>query len=535
MSSTNLYALKSIFINANIYDGENFLNADTIIVDQGLFLKIGKYAEIKNLISTKDTIIDLKGARVLPGFIECHGHLLGMGQSLLNLDLRNLQLEEINRLLKNQAEKQPAGTWIKGRGWDQNLWPSKKFPEASMLSDASSKHPIFLRRVDGHAAWLNRQALAIAGIDATTKDPSGGHIVRDASGHPTGVLIDHAMDLVDKYVDKPSNEELENYLELATQAALSLGITSFHDAGASREALDLYTTHANANRLSLRIFAMIDGDDQNLVSEYLKLGPQKISDYLAIRSIKYFADGALGSRGAWLLNDYHDQPGSKGLSLISEEKLREATSEALKAGFQIATHAIGDQANRMVLTAYERALLKVPRHDARLRIEHAQLIDPEDHIRFKKSSIIASMQPIHCTSDMAWVPERLGLPRLFNRAYPWRSLLDLGVVLAFGSDTPVESINPIEGLYAAVSRTSANGKIPFMPEQQLTMKQALRGFFVGAAFAEFNEHRKGKIAAGFLADFVVFGDDFLHLPKSAFLKAKPIMTVVGGRVVFSRS
>lgn len=533
MSCVTVHATKTMFINAKIYDGENFIDADSFVVDQGRFLQIGSISEIQPLIAPEDSIVDLKGARVLPGFIEAHAHLLGLGQSMLNLDLRNLQPDQIIELVKKQATIQLAGSWIKGRGWDQNLWPSKTFPDVKMLRSIA-KHPVYLRRVDGHAAWVNDQALAIAGINKNTPDPVGGRILRNSLGEPTGILIDHAMDLVNSYVDTSSKKELEHHLELGIKKALSMGICSFHDAGANRAALDLFSEYAKSNRLDLRIFAMIDGEDQNLVDEYLKTGPKTITDFLTIRTIKYFADGALGSRGALLIDDYHDQPGSRGLSLSTEKQLFNQTSNALKAGFQVATHAIGDQANRMVLNAYERALSKVKSLDARLRVEHAQLVDPIDHIRFKNLSIIASMQPVHCTSDMAWVPDRLGSARLKDRAYPWRSLLNKGAVLAFGSDAPVESINPIEGLYAAVSRSSANSETPFMPEQQLTMKQALSGFYSGAAFAEFNEHQKGKISPGYFADFVVFNDDILHLSKSSFLKAEPVMTVVGGKIVFKR-
>lgn len=531
MMSARSLESKSVFTNALIYDGENFLSENTFIIENGRFLKIGTFGDLKSSISKDDEIIDLHGARVIPGFIESHGHLLGLGQSVLNLDVRNLQPEKINQAVAEQAKKQAPGTWIRGRGWDQNLWASKNFPTAAMLS-AAKDHPVYLRRVDGHAAWLNDYALRILEINAKTPNPEGGIIQKDKDGNPTGVLIDNAMALARKFVDAYSTQERSHFLEVGMNKALSLGVTSFHDAGSSREALELFTEQANKNNLKMRIYAMVDGEDNALVASYFKKGPQKISDFLSIRSIKYFADGALGSRGALLLNDYRDQAGNQGLSLMSEKALEEKTLSALNAGFQVATHAIGDKANRLVLNAYERALKKNPVYDRRLRVEHAQLVDPGDHHRFKELSVIASMQPIHCTSDMAWVPSRIGADRLFERAYPWRSLQLAGAVLAFGSDTPVESINPIEGLYAAVSRMNLSSRIPFMPEQQLTMKEALRGYFLGAAFAEFNEHQKGKIARGFLADFVAYQDDILHARKETFLKALPMMTVVGGKIVY---
>jgi len=441
-------------------------------------------------------------------------------------------------MIKAQAQKQPPGTWIKGRNWDQNQWPGKTFPTAFMLKDVSSTHPIYLRRVDGHAAWVNDIALQKAGIKKETPDPPGGSIVKDSRGEPSGVLIDNAMGLVSALINKPTKTELLRYLELAENEALSRGITSLHDAGANKEMLDLYREQAQAQKLKLRIYAMIDGDDQALVNAYLAEGPKTFSDFLAIRSIKYFADGALGSRGALLLADYSDQKGHKGLKLIDQDQLIKKTSAALKHGFQVAIHAIGDAANRLVLNAYEAAKKTVSgNNDVRLRIEHAQLIDPSDHARFKKLNIIASMQPIHCTSDMAWAEERLGLDRLKDRAYLAKTLIDQGVVVAFGSDSPVEPINPILGLYAAVTRQNNEGlpKEGFMPKERLTMKEALSAFYENAAFAEFSETTKGRIAPGYWADFVIFNEDILHMQKSAFLSAKPWMTVVGGEIVYKRA
>lgn len=533
---TSSFASKTAFINAKIYDGHQFLSADAMISEHGRLLSIGQSAEIIKRLNPNDTVLNLNGALVTPGFIEAHAHLLGIGQSVLKLDLRGLQLKQILEKIKHQSTRQAPASWIKGRGWDQNLWPNKAFPHAIMLDALSLKHPVYLHRVDGHAAWVNTIALGMAGITKNTPDPDGGQIIRDAHGQPTGVLIDNAINLIAKLIAEPSKQELEHYLELGVKQALSFGITSFHDAGASRKTLDLYQEKARLNQLELRIYAMIDGEDSKLVNDYLAMGPQITSDYLAIRSIKYFADGALGSRGASLLSDYHDQPGAKGLMLISHHDLANKTSLALKKGFQVATHAIGDQANRMVLDAYQQALSENPTGDYRLRIEHAQLIDPRDHQRLKQLSVIASMQPIHCTADMAWVVERLGPDRLTERAYPWRSLLKQGVILAFGSDGPVEPINPIKGLYAAVSRSDEAG-LPengFMPEQKLSLKEALTGFFSGAAWAEFNERHKGKLAPGYMADFVVWNEDILHARKSAFLAAHPIMTVVGGEVKFRR-
>ncbi|MCA9508441.1 MAG: amidohydrolase, partial [Myxococcales bacterium] len=508
---------KKVFINAQIYDGENFLSEDSFIVENERFTKIAKRKEIEKNISKNDEIIDLNNARVLPGFIESHAHLLGIGRSILELDIRNMNPKQVAQALAKQARKQKPGTWIRGRGWDHNLWPEKQFPHAHMLKGVADKNPVYLRRVDGHAGWMNDYAMKVIGLDKNTLSPDGGLIIKDKNGLPTGVLVDNALSIVNKFAEIFSDEEIAQFFDKAVRHVLSFGITSFHDAGIDKKSLSVLLKKAQQNQLELRIYTMLDGEDEKFVEEYLKKGPQKINDYLSIRAIKYFADGALGSRGALLLKDYSDQADYQGLALISEKELHDKTLAALKKGFQVATHAIGDQANRVVLNAYEKALAQHPSFDARLRIEHAQLIDPMDHHRFKKLGVIASMQPSHCTSDMEWVADRLGFDRLAQRAYPWRSLIEKGAPLAFGSDAPVESVNPIEGLFAAVTRSKQPHSISFYPDQQLTLKEALNGYHSGAAFAEFSEHQKGKIARGFLADFVVYKEDILHPSKNEFL------------------
>jgi predicted amidohydrolase YtcJ len=524
---------KTAFINAKIYTGQKFnADASAFIVKNDRFFKIGSKEEIQNLIDKETKVIDLNGYLVIPGFIEAHAHLLGLGQSKMILDLKGLEKNDIVKAVIEQEKKQAKGTWIQGRGWDQNRWEDKSFPDHKLLSTV--KNPVFLRRVDGHAAWLNRAALQLAGIDGMTKDPAGGQIIRDSQGMPTGILIDNAISLASQCLDKPKKTDLKQYLDLAMKEALSLGITSFHDAGIDKETVELYKDYAKNNKLKLRIYAMLNGEDKNLVNNFLKTGPLNINNFLVIKSIKYFADGALGSRGALLLEDYFDQPGYAGLALIDKNKLIQKTSIAINNGFQVATHAIGDRANKLVLDAYEEALSNTKLKNTRLRIEHAQLIDPRDHGRFKKLEIIASMQPIHCTSDMLWIKDRLGESRLKDRAYPWRSLLNHETILAFGSDAPVEDLNPMLGIYASVSRKRVfqTKKFEFLPEQKLRLREALNGYFFGAAYAEFNEHQKGKIAEGYLGDFVVFQSNFLHPYKSLFLQAKPFMTVVGGEIVY---
>lgn len=522
------------YVNANIYDGTSFLpHHDAFLIDNGRFQKIGTTDAIKKAAPEKTVLVDLEGALVMPGFIESHAHIIGVGKQKLMLDLRGLTPEQIAMLVQKQAHIQPEKSWIEGRGWDQNLWPGQQFPHKIILSDV--RNPVYLTRVDGHAAFVNDVALNLAGLNSSTKDPVGGHIVRDEQGHPSGVLIDTAMELVTQYKTKPTKKELEHYLDLGMQEAVSRGITSLHDAGSQEDVLNLFIDYARQKKLLLRLYALIDGHDESLVEKYRHAGPLNMHDMLTIRGVKYFADGALGSNGALLLNDYVNKPGFKGLALIDRATLLQRTIDNIRAGFQVATHAIGDGANRMVLDVYQEALMETKATDARLRIEHAQLIDPADHHLFKEFGIIASMQPIHCTSDMSWIQKRIHPENLPHRAYPWASLLKAGATLAFGSDAPVEDINPLLGIYAAVSRSDIQQSQTFLPEERITLKQALASYFQHAAFAEFAEHDKGAIKEGYLADFVIFKDNILHPTKSAFLMAQPSKTVVGGNVVFQKN
>lgn len=515
-----------IYDHALIFDGYKILSDNAFIVTNDRFLALGKSEDFLSLPHKR---IDLKGYLVMPGFIDSHAHIMGLGKSRLILNLKGLSQDDIIAKLNQEASKKSIDTWIYGRGWDQNLWSNQAFPHKRSIDHI--KQPLALMRVDGHALWVNEAALSKACITKHSKDPPGGHIKKDSNGELNGILIDTAMDLVEKHQQQSSKAELKSYLDEGMKQALKHGVTSLHDAGAHKDMLDVFIEYAKENKLLLRLYSMIDGRDESLVNEYLKHGPIDINNHLSIRAIKYFADGALGSRGALLLDDYADAKGQRGLSLISFADLVAKTKQALKANFQVATHAIGDAANRLVLDAYEKALHDIKPKDARLRIEHAQLVDDKDHQRFFKHNIIASMQPIHCTADMAWAPKRLG-PRLEKRAYPWRSLLKNGTILALGSDSPVENINPLEGIYAAISRKNIHDAHAFLPEEKLTLGEALSGYFSQAAYAEFKEKDKGAIKAGYLADFIIFKDNIFHLAPKEFINILPLMTVVGGKTVY---
>jgi len=376
---------------------------------------VGNIEEIQKLIGDSTRVIDLNGKLVIPGLIESHGHLLGIGQAKLALDLVGTTSEEqIAQMVKARAAQAKPGEWIVGRGWDQNDWAAKRFPAFRSITAAAADNPVYLTRIDGHAGWANQRALELAGLTKETPDPSGGRIICDEQGNPTGVLIDRAQGLIASKIPPPSRDQQKQALLLALQECVASGLTEFHDAGTSREVIDLYKELLKENKLAPRLYVMLAGGDQDLLKDYFARGPEiGMGDHrLTIRAIKLVADGALGSRGAALLEDYVDDPGNKGLLILSEDQIFQVADQALAHGFQICTHAIGDQANRVVLNAYERAFkAHADVKDPRFRVEHAQILDQADILRFARLGVIASMQATHCTSDMPWVPDRIGNAR----------------------------------------------------------------------------------------------------------------------------
>lgn len=514
--------------------------AEAIAIVGRRIARVGSDREIEEMIGPHTRVIELRGRLVVPGFIESHGHLLGLGQSRLILDLRGTRsAEEVAERVARKAREAKPGEWILGRGWDQNEWPRKDFPTHEVLDRVAPQHPVYLTRVDGHAAWVNRRALELAGITRETADPPGGRLIRDAEGRPTGVLIDRAMNLVARLIPPRSREENKRALLLAIEECLRSGITSFHDAGASREAIELYKELLREGALRLRLYVMISGRDEALLREYLERGPEigLGEHHLTIRAIKLVADGALGSRGAALLEPYADEPTQSGLLILSEEEIYQIARRALAAGFQVNTHAIGDRANRIVLNAYERAFREFPNvRDPRFRIEHAQILDEADIPRFARLGVIASMQAIHATSDMPWVPARLGEARAREGAYVWRKLLQSGARIANGSDAPVEPLNPLLGFYAAITRQDERGNPPggWFPDQRMTREEALRSFTLDAAYAAFEEHLKGSLEPGKLADLVVLSKDIMTIPPAEILRTAVDLTIVDGRIVYER-
>ena len=469
---------------------------------------------------------------VMPGLIDAHGHLMGLGFSLLQADLVGTRSKEavIDRL-KDKSAGLNEGDWLLGRGWDQNDWAGQAFPAAADLDAAFPDRPVWLKRVDGHAGWANSAALRAAGIDARTADPEGGRLLRDEQGQPSGVLVDAAMDLIETHIPKPDIALRRRALRLALATASKAGLTGVHDAGVSRENLALYRELADDQALPLRVYAMADGDSdalRQLCREGLYTHP---SGRLSMRAVKLYADGALGSRGAALLADYSDEPGNRGLLIQSPEHLREIIDKAAACGVQPAVHAIGDRANREVLDAYA-ALTAKQRQALRPRIEHAQVVAMDDIPRFAELGVIASMQPTHATSDMPWAGDRVGAERL-RGAYAWRRYLDRATHMAFGSDFPVENVEPIPGLYAAITRQDAEGSPEggWLPDQRLTLVEALDAFTRGAAYAGFAENEVGTLEPGMRADFIVLSMDPHQVRGRALLQIKVRSTWLDGRKV----
>lgn len=517
-----------VLVNSRIYTMEEDRPvASALAVRDGRFVAVG--GDVSAYIGPRTRRIDAGGAVVMPGFIDSHGHMRGLGQALTMLDFREVRtIEGIAGMVRREAAGRRAGEWITGRNWDQTNWGGT-LPTEEPLTRAAPDHPVYLTRVDGHAAWVNRRALELAEITAATPDPPGGRIVRLPSGAPSGVLIDAAQELVRSKMPREGAEQILRQLERAAQECIRKGITSVHDAGVGSEELAAYRLLIREGKLRVRVYAMIGGEGE-LWRQYLNSGPE-ITDKLTVRSIKLIADGAMGSRGAAFVEPYRDDPGNAGLLMMTREQIEKVARQAVERGFQVNTHAIGDRANRTVLEAYGAVLKE--KNDHRFRVEHAQVVAPEDFPLFAKYSIIASIQATHATSDMRWVETRIGAERA-KGAYAWRTLLLLGVPIANGSDFPVEPPDPLRGFYAAITRQDERGNPSggWFPEQRMTREEALRSWTLSGAYAAFEEKTKGSIATGKVADFVMVSEDLMKAAPSEILRARVLMTVVGGEIVY---
>ena len=477
---------------------------------------------------------NLEGRVVLPGLIDAHGHVMGLGLARLQADLVGAaSVNEVIERLKAHAANLPDEAWLTGRGWDQTRWEGREFPSAAELDEAFPDRPVYLVRVDGHAAWVNSAAMEHATEDLSGDwQPQGGNIHRDGEGEPTGILIDTAMPYVAGAMPEPTGEERELALDLALSEIARFGLTGVHDMGASLADFMQFKRRDEAGELTLRIHAMADGDGDML--KWLCDNEPWAGNRLIARGVKFYTDGALGSRGAALLADYSDEPGNTGLLFHSDDELQALVDRALGCELQLAIHAIGDAANRQVIDALIAGQADFQDNPGRHRVEHVQIIAVEDIPRMAQHGIIASMQPIHATSDMRWAEDRVGSERLAG-AYAWQRILEAGVHLALGSDFPVEPVNPWLGIYAAVTRQDQEGNPEggWLPDQRLNVDEALRGFTVDAAIAGFAEERVGTLEVGKYADFIVIDADPYRIAPAALADMEVLRTVVGGEVVFA--
>jgi len=523
--------------------------AQALAASGGRIVAVGTSEEIERYHGPDTRVVDLQGNLAIPGFIEGHAHFLGVGRSLMIVDLKKARTwsEVVERVAAATAQAAP-GEWIQGRGWHQEKWDEPPRPDVDgypvhdELSQATPDNPVVLGHASGHAVMVNARAMELAGIDRTTPDPDGGQILHDAKGRPIGVLRETAEDLIGEALGRAmaarSEEEIENEfsrkVELATQDCLSKGVTSFQDAGVSFESIGRLREAAGDGRLGVRLWVMIGEGNEALKETAGDYPVIDESDHMiTVRSIKRLLDGALGSHGAWLLEPYTDLEESEGLNTLAIEELEETAEIAAQHGLQLCVHAIGDRANREVLDIYEQTFERHPdRTDLRWRIEHAQHLHPEDIPRFAELDVIASMQAVHCTSDGPWVPQRLGDERSLQGAYVWRSLIDSGAVVSNGTDAPVEDVDPIANFFAAVSRRMRNGE-DFYPEQRMTREEALRSGTLSAAYAAFEEDSKGSLTPGKLADVVVLSRDIMTVPVEEIPDAEVLYTVVGGNLVYT--
>ncbi len=525
-----------IVTNARIYTADETRPVvEAVAVSGGRVLFAGNATGAMALKGAATKIVDLGGRTVIPGMVDAHGHVSGLGDALHIVDLTGTtSYDEVVARVAARAQKTPKGQWVLGRGWDQNDWGDTRFPTHDKMTAAVPDHPVYIVRVDGHAGLANLKAMQAAGLTAATQDPSGGHIERAADGSPAGVFVDNAQGLVRRAIPRQTRDEVKTSIVDAVHEAQRWGLTGVHDAGAGATELDVYEELARSGQLKFRIYAMIS-DNAPTIDAWFKRGPlmDGYNGSLWVRSIKLYADGALGSRGAALLEPYSDDAKNTGLLVSAPAHIQDVATRALRAGFQINTHAIGDRGNRLVLDAYEAALKAVPTADHRFRVEHAQILNFDDIPRFAALGVIPSMQASHQTSDMYWAGARLGAGRLLG-AYAWRSLLNTGVVVPNGSDFPVENVNPLISFHSAVSRQDARDWPPggWYPAERMTRDEALRAMTIWPAYAAFQEKVLGSLTPGKYADFVVLDQDIMRVPAELILHTKVLSTWVGGTRVY---
>ncbi len=519
------------------------ISADTIVY-------AGDLAGLKDFEGKNTKIFDLKGQTMTPGFIETHGHLMGLGYSEMNLDLTTIQnYEEMVQKVKEAIATVKPGEWIVGRGWHQDKWNKKPtkivkgFQTHELLSAISPDNPVVLVHASGHAIFVNAKAMSLAGVNQLSIENfkknlgEGGEIIKDELGNPTGIFNERAQQLIWELIPKGTKETSAKALNLALQACLRNGITTFHDAGADSIEVELFQEFNREDKLNVRLYVMLEAFKKSYLYNWYKKGPLIDAKHkLTVRAIKLHCDGALGSHGAWLLEPYSDQSTSVGMATLPMDSVLKISREGLKYGFQVCSHAIGDKANREVLDRYETAFNENPEKakNARYRIEHAQHLNPTDIPRFGKMGVIPAMQAIHLSSDRPWAINRLGEKRIKEGAYMWQSLLKTGAKVVNGTDVPIEPINPIASFYASVTRKTLQGEPEggYEPEEKMTREQALKAYTLDAAYSGFEEKIKGSIEKGKLADFTIFDQDIMKVKEADLLKTRVSATVLAGKVVY---
>lgn len=524
-----------ILINGKIYTLDPDQRwANSCAIKDGRFIAIGEKRAMHNLKGKSTKVIDLEGKLVLPGFNDAHVHFSDGGFYLLGIDLRDAKDEtEFMDRIKNYAAKLDSGTWILGGNWDHEAWPSKKHPNKELIDDVTKDNPVFVQRLDGHIALANSLALRLAGITKDTPNPQGGEITKDPqSGEPTGILKDAAQSLVGAVIPAPSKEQLKQAIKTAIQHANSLGVTSIQDNSSAAD-LEVYLELLKEGELTLRINAW-RGCYHFKEFESIGIFPPFGNDMLRIGTMKVFVDGSMGAGTALFYQPYSDDSTTSGIPIYPEDQLYELIKSIDKAGLQIAAHAIGDKANSWILNAFEKAFQENGRRDARHRIEHAQVVLPEDIKRYQELGIIASIQPSHCIDDMRWAEKRIG--DRVRHSYLFNSFVEAGVKIAFGTDWTVEPLDPMLGLYAAVTREFTEGgpESGWFPDEKITLEQAIEFYTLGSAYAEFQEDVKGSIKIGKLADLAVLNKNLFDIEPKEILETKVDLTILGGKVVFER-
>ena len=536
-----------IIHNGKIYTMNDLMpTTESVAIRNGKIIALGKYRDLDDLITPRTKIINLNGAMMTPGLIEGHGHFYGLGLAKMQLDLSTAEsYAELVSMVSDAIDSSNPGEWILGRGWHQSKWSDnadsfiKGFQTHDSLSKISPNNPVWLKHASGHAGFANQKAMDIAGVSSETEFGFGGEIIKDLSGNPTGVFNERAQGLISKHVDTNLGKDSDiRAIELAVKTCLEHGITSFHDAGTGSKTITTLRSAIDKNLLKVRVYAMLTSRDTSLLNQWYKNGPEigTGNDFLTIRSIKLNADGALGSRGAWLIDEYTDRPGHFGMATQSMDYVYKVAKNGIQNGFQVNSHAIGDRANREILDQYEKVFNEFPKlsKDHRWRIEHAQHIDPKDIPRFGSLKVIASIQGIHMSSDRPWAINRLGQKRIIEGAYVWRDLINHGAILINGSDVPVEPIDPIASFYASTTRKTLKG-LPnsgYEPEQKMTRIEAMKSYTINAAYGAFEEKLKGSIEIGKYADFAVFSQNLITVPDDKILETKILYTIVNGKIEY---